>query len=360
MIATVVLNLSGLMSGLLQLFLRSNTATTSFGPRGEDDAWDHQKHEIRMFGPNELAYSNHLTEPVSGPRTADDEFDNRADSRLGLVDGYEKNRVVSMESLQSPPFRSPIQYKNASRGDHDTPLEQVGMPTLPSPSVASTTQSNLRQNGHARKKSYNLYPSPIGASPLRPQPDLHSEYDDKLVPPPAIFGGRGHRRDSSVASSATVQIGLRLSHALQDMTQPAMPASAYTAITAQSVSPPPLIATQGAASETLGRAAIRPSPLQTDFRPVVQSPAQGSSINKTLPPTPKVRSPARAAQPRVSTTQLSPAVYSPQKKVSSPRELTTPRSAGALRKSPLTSPVTQVERPNSQRGLVSGTKPEWI
>src|SRR4051794_15449895 len=91
MMAAVVLNLSGLMNGLLHLFLRSNTATTSFGPK-TGKSWDRKKHEIRMWGPNELAFTNHLVDPVLGPRTPDN-YSTRSESRAELVE-LEKNRDI--------------------------------------------------------------------------------------------------------------------------------------------------------------------------------------------------------------------------------------------------------------------------
>src|SRR5437763_1008408 len=98
MMATVVLNLSGLMSGLLQLFLRSNTATTSFGPKNGRHP-DRSKHQIRIWGPNELTFGDHLVDPVSGPRSPGSSRE-RSESRTSLV-GVKK---ISLESLRSPPF----------------------------------------------------------------------------------------------------------------------------------------------------------------------------------------------------------------------------------------------------------------
>src|SRR5271170_2797171 len=95
MMATVVLNLHGLLAGLLQMFLRSNTATTAFRPKGTP-GWSCRGHEIRLWGPNELGFDGHMLEPVSGPRSPAS-----IGSRASLIEN-EKRRPLSMDSIRSP------------------------------------------------------------------------------------------------------------------------------------------------------------------------------------------------------------------------------------------------------------------
>lgn len=204
MMATVVLNLSGLMNGLLHLFLRSNTSTTSFGPK-HGRHWAPDKHEIRLWGPNELAFTNHLADPVSGPRSPDSFSSEmvRSESQTNLV-GVEK---ISMDSIFSPPFDAP--------GTKSSPSPSTAqMKKLPALNEASK-ESERSSKYHSRKQSYSLFPIEATKSPSRPNDTMVSIYDiADLAPPPKIqFGGKSHKRDSSVVSSATVQIGLRLSHA---------------------------------------------------------------------------------------------------------------------------------------------------
>jgi hypothetical protein len=408
MMATVVLNLSGLMSGLLQLFLRSNTATTSFGPK-IGRSWDRGKHEIRMFGPNELAFTNHLNDPVSGPRTPKAELEGRTDSRAGLIEA-EKGSVISMESLQSPPFRSPKQYEG----------EMSRLPTIPEPT--SITISPAAARTHVRNKpSYTLFP--IETSPSKTQrQEPTSIYDisdlGDLEPPPPIHyaGGPRHKRDSSIASSATVQIGLRLSHApspSQDSikviplpsttynaistpaadanreTCPALlpttysatskpkviPTSKFTQMPKSSPSPLPLEVqtTFPLASGPPARSPRRPSPLNTDLS---RSLSQTAQVNKTLPPTPKPLLPkldTLKQESRESNTQLSPAVYSPEKEkkvvaatnvARGSMSATLPTERGnPLRSNPLGSPVRIPVRSNSSAARPLDTtqmKEDWI
>jgi hypothetical protein len=395
MMATVVLNLSGLMSGLLQLFLRSNTVATSFGAK-QGRQWDRKKHQIRIFGPNELAMRNHIVNPVTGPRTQR-ELSSRATSRASLV-GAEKGRAISMESLNSSPtLNNPFSPKS---------VDEIGdMPSRPGP-AAGFKQSR----GHSRAPSYSLFP-PEGSSPSKGQQPT-SVYDiSDLAPPPVIHytGGPRHRRDSSIASSATVQIGLRISHApspsREEITAVPLPSTTYkftapspanaatSTLPSASYAAAPLPSTTYASGSTnpflpaAARPAPSPSPLKiqtnvpstpatplpprsprrptplniTATKSPQSSPTQ-SLINKTLPPTPKDFLPeldtAQPTQPvRQSTTQLTPAVYSPEKKIKTsglgevrgaPTSATLPSSLQAGR-GPLGSPLSQQQ-----------TKADWI
>ncbi|KAF8851597.1 hypothetical protein BDZ45DRAFT_142762 [Acephala macrosclerotiorum] len=404
MMATVVLNLSGLMSGLLQLFLRSNTATTSFGPK-VGRSWDRGKHEIRIFGPNELAMHSQLVNPVTGPRTPGSAHElnrqqSRTDSRASLM-GPEKSQAISisMDSLPSPPSRSPKTYDD-----------------MPAPLEPTFDKSPTR--GHTRNKpSYSLFPAE-GGSPTKPGQPV-SIYDiSDLAPPPPVYGNGGsrHRRDSSIASSATVQIGLRLSHApgpsKEDLDCLPLPSTSYKAPPPPSPESPLSLSSKYSASPLpsttysatpVPKPAPPPSPLrvQTDFpapappprspkwpspapAPIItrqpspeQSPTRSSpaAVNKTLPPTPKAFIPAavKETQARESTTQLSPAVYSPAKQL--PAKIKTAVAAasfgGPMSANPLkgnsalpSSLAAGLVRSNSQRPAASSSQQEpakdWI
>jgi hypothetical protein len=222
MMATVVINLSGLLSGLLQMFLRSNAATTSFGPKGSR-SWGHGKHEMRIWGPNELAYNQQLVAPVSRPLTPGP-IDNRSGSTIPLT-STEKGRAISMESLRSPPSRSSTRHIPSLS---DSVMEMSIVPT-PSGSLEIAVPEPATRT-YIRRPSYSLFPpritspDPVAQSGTRTEPtskfsmERGSTYEiGGLEPPPpihSIAGGKGHRRDSSIVSSATVQIGLRISHAL--------------------------------------------------------------------------------------------------------------------------------------------------
>jgi hypothetical protein len=385
MIATVVLNLSGLMSGLLHLFLRSNTATTAFGPKNERHL-NKGKHQIRIWGPNELAFGTHLVDPSSGPRSPVRERESRPDSQASLM-RFEKGRVISMESLNSTSSFSP--RFNPPTSKLNNVEQKAKMPAIPEP----TAEPSSAAHGHARKQSYSLFPTEATSPTKGPQQNVRpaeSIYDiSDLAPPPAISGLRGsrHRRDSSIASSATVQIGLRLSHApepsMEDAPTIPLPRTAYGALpsttfkanAAAPTAPVPLSTFNAIRPSPLkfqtqeipkpgppARSPKRPSPLTPVTSPIKLSPML-ASINKLLPPTPKVLTPVV----RESNTQLSPAVYSPEKKIAGPSNaVTTPKSAtnpiNPLRHNPLGdgSPTRALRSNSGQTPAPAQGKSDWI
>jgi hypothetical protein len=326
--AAVVVNLSGLISGLLQLFLRANTTTTSFGPVASRDK---RKHEIRIWGPNELMFSNHLNSPLSAPRTPVDAEMARTESRSKLVT-QEKGRVFSMESLNSL-------YSNQSPTSKIN--EQAYPPRINEPKDLEANSYALSSplQGTGRKQTYSLFPSE-GDNKLsvntRQEPT--SIYDITDLQPPSNAFGRGHKRDSSILSTATVQIGLRLSHAVcpNATVHLPLPPTTYKPTPKLTVPKPLQLKMQTPTTIT------RPSLLANSFSPKTVSPKNFSpkaspslsTINKTLPPTPRSTS---SQQPNSPVTQLSPAVYSPQATTSQTK--TASLSRGPLRGNPLNSPV---------------------
>lgn len=415
MMSTVVLNLSGLMNGLLHLFLRSNLSSSSFGPK-EGRHWSREKHEIRLWGPNELAFTNYLTNPVSGPQSPQSPSSKfRSESRTSLV-------KVEKFGMASPPFRSPGKTPPFPL----TPVK-AAVPAVPEP----TKESPRRSKYHLRKPSYSLFPADGIKSSDRANDNVDNQYDmSDLQPPPRILG-KGHIRNSSVVSSATVQIGLRLSHApgtepppsLSAPTasknlgvpstgsfllpiafgapapkaEPTLSSNTYTAPTSSSAndftlspykfvppSPKPIAPLQISKSTTSIARPLIPEPLQSPRRPIpsplitpvilsgsVANEANGfaSQFNKDLPPTPgpQLNPLVAALASRESTTQLTPAVYSPsnasEKKLehpvvqglpNGPKCPKSPSLAGLLSPSPngAPSPRTPLSKP--------GVKPSWI
>lgn len=213
MIASVVANVSGLLTGGLHLFLRSNTLST-IGPR---DKWESERNKlkagIRVWAPNgDDDYEHHMMNPVGRARSLQ-----RMDSTDSLVpEKYEEARIES-------PSNSPT-YANPLRSNAVYPIQPAPSPVrVPEPAQVSTYQTP-KAMGHARKRSYSLFPPEqnnntksitlLPATTYSPNPNKNDEDDVFFLrPPPSIHPqGIRHRRDSSMASSATVQIGLRLSN----------------------------------------------------------------------------------------------------------------------------------------------------
>ncbi|KAK9799277.1 hypothetical protein AB5N19_04633 [Seiridium cardinale] len=213
MIATVVASSSGLMNGGLHLFFRSNIIST-IGPRDKLAEYERQqlKHKIRKADP-EYDVSSHALQPITGPKSL-----HRVDSEETLVKRYEKDEEASIEAPStsnygySPqPLRSNGVFPAISIPRAPEPVElPMATPSTGFPKRRpSTSYSLFPSKNPANTASITILP-PTTYSPIE---NNNSSFDDSntLKPPPSIRVGR-HRRDSSMASSATVQIGLRFSN----------------------------------------------------------------------------------------------------------------------------------------------------
>lgn len=401
MMATVVLNLSGLLNGLLHLFLRSNTATTSFGPRG--GSWPSDKHEIRMWGPNELAFNDHILDPVPAPASAPasprSELVSRAGSQKSLISSSDKGDIISMTGL-------PILQRSTYSPTEPSSLRYIPPKPISMMPVPPTPTEHLSSE-QLKKQSYSLFPSPALGSPntlLAPQMNrsaLESVYDisdlSDLTPPPQLHGRSGYRRRSSVSSFATVQIGIRFSHApppsavpdvfplgippttykaaelpATTFQAPALPPTAYSPTSTPNHAPnetpalprnplPPIQTTHftKAPIPIPPRSPFRPSPL-TNINTATQrqqsptrsnTPQRSPSTNKTLPATPRPPTPKQPAIERLEQSdaivQLSPTVY-------------TPPEGPLLRKGSVKSIPTRSDSSRRSSRLGQMSKDQWI
>ena len=160
------------------MLLRSNSDKIAI--RSKQAAWG-QRREWRIFGSADLNLAQHIERPL----TIDG---GNGIGRYGI--GNEKGPL--------PGLRSP---------EHQRLILTDSKPPIP----AEPSTIRAPPVGHSRKgsTSYSLFPA-------REQRNRASSFYgddlDVLAPPRPLFSRR-HRRESSTMSSATVQIGLRLSHA---------------------------------------------------------------------------------------------------------------------------------------------------
>ena len=106
------------------------------------------------------------------------------------------------EKKPLPGLRSPYHQTN------NLPGVQNPLKSHPADGNAAST------GGHKRKQSnYSLFPVETTSPKNRASSYYGDEDSEGLAVPRPLFGNR-HRRDSSSYSTATVQIGLRLSHAI--------------------------------------------------------------------------------------------------------------------------------------------------
>ncbi|KAK3952489.1 hypothetical protein QBC32DRAFT_370227 [Pseudoneurospora amorphoporcata] len=192
MVAAVVANISGLMTGGLYLFLKSNTSST-IGPKNKDADYENRRegyNKAERYASSGLDFDSHIMRPVTSP---------------GKVRRMGSNASLMRTARDKEAENSPV-----------TPTILFRALTIPEPVQTPSVAS------HMRKESYSLFP--IRPPTARPSATLlpSTTYTpassklsdaDTLKPPPSMgcLAARGHRRNSSLVSSATVQIGLRLS-----------------------------------------------------------------------------------------------------------------------------------------------------
>ncbi|OTA61265.1 hypothetical protein K449DRAFT_331384 [Hypoxylon sp. EC38] len=362
MISTVVANVTGLMTGGLHLFLRSRTISI-ISPKNKLAEYERQKlkHQIRIRGTNDMDFNGHILQPVSGPEFAKTESQENLMGEKGDVAERGESSYARSSLQFSPSMPNPLR-SNAV-------FESANIPRVPEPVQIPPTPS---ANTHSRKPSasYTLFPGKNQGNPasvaLLPStaynpnsqsnlPSTTFQFDDvndTLRPPPSIRATWGrHRRDSSMGSSATVQIGLRISN-VADIGPIAGKVSTEVE----------RVYSLGCPQNEPLPNTYRPSPLATfnasNVTPL-QSPtnARDSSM-KNLPP-----APSKPEKEKKDCT-LSPTVYDPN----SPTKSKTPSPKGVGFNVPRRTNTTPVQStptppPSRSRGNSSsaaGNRSDWI
>ncbi|TLS24907.1 hypothetical protein PpBr36_08432 [Pyricularia pennisetigena] len=223
-VASVVTEVSGLMTGSLYLFLRSNTmsAIGSKLSEKEDTGRKCFKNSIQVRGTDDDQDDSGITSP-NGLR--------RMDSDASIISRYTKDEEAgNMRSNQT--------YANPLPSDDD-------FPKPPEPSYATRTSRRFKASSifsamrplSTRSNNAPLLPATT-YSPNAPVTNSNStavkphRFDfSALKPPPSMknFGPSRHRRDSSIASHLTVQLGLRLSN-VEDIRGQGPPRDSCTAV----------------------------------------------------------------------------------------------------------------------------------
>ncbi|CCU82829.1 hypothetical protein BGHDH14_bgh02449 [Blumeria hordei DH14] len=359
MLATVVLNISGLIHGLLHLILRANTSTTSIGPK-IGGSWDGGKHEIRIFGPNELRNYRPIEDPV-----------------------------FSSLSLSAATRESQFSELSRNVGSSDLEKEEINMEKLPGYAYGSPQRPEVQTSEISETTVQNLsaFPSAQEAPPPIPFNQFAQQYSiyditDLAPPKPSFARNSRHVRVSSDSSTATVQIGLRLSLApLQAFTKNeeafSLPSTTYAARTPVApASPAPPSSPYSLQPKTYSgfqRAVLPPIPLHVETNAATdQSSPMPSSPNDKEPEIPESpylqehletldrpisllpSKPSDTKKPRLSGIKLSPSVYRPQKKASA-----TSRK-GSLHE-PSKSPTEKFKGPDSPPNSTNpGERADWI
>jgi hypothetical protein len=308
LIATVVANVTGLMTGGLYLFLRSSTISP-ISPKNKLDEYERQQTQYQIGIPKNGADSD---SPVMKP-AATTQWLRSAEQEKFTGDGN-----ISFKELEgSTPFGNPYdthysQRRNAFK--HNLIVQNQNLTQTPS----------FKSSWRKPISSYGLWPGriqtnraskPVLPSTVFPWNGTSQPSDDCCdmlqLPPPIQPPGFRHKRDSSMASHATVQIGLRISNV-----EDARPITSSTAGGMETIHSLDCPRNPRFAS------ANRPSPLMTSGSSTRSlsppRPLEVDTAMKTLPPVPQGPQ-AEADRPLI----LNPTVYNPNSptkgKVPSPK-----------------------------------------
>ncbi|KAI0194612.1 hypothetical protein F4808DRAFT_335255 [Astrocystis sublimbata] len=305
MVSTVVANVTGLMTGGMYLFLRSSSLS-SISPKNKTEACENQlsKYQLKMERANDTNFDAQIMQPV----TVSQWLQETPDQGQYPVTGdnkRESHNSAFPRADEANPLGSNAIYK------------QYSVPVTPVDTQIPTVMTPARK----ASASYALFPSAFqgdtGSKILLPSTtytpstrDVMANDDGAVIlPPPRVRPpGARHQRNSSMASSATVQIGLRLSN-FED----ARP------MTTSTVGVPEVTYELGC-PKNVAIDTNRPSPVISMPGSTVSSPrSQRTPIdtsNKTLPPVPTESQSDDETAPT-----LNPTVYSPktQGKTPSPK-----------------------------------------
>ncbi|KAK5627086.1 hypothetical protein RRF57_002801 [Xylaria bambusicola] len=329
MVSTVVSNVTGLMTGGLYLFLRSSTIAC-ITPKNKLDEYERQQvnYHTRPRKPSETDFNSHIMKPVAAPQWLRNAESQEKRAIQDSNDYYESQGGTWPIVTDDPdPLRLNAAFKQTAALRSPTGT-QITLSMMPS-RKQSTTSYTLFPNQGIERASKVLLPATT-YSPNAGE-NLVNNFYGMLVPPPSIRQpGFHHRRESSMASSATVQIGLRLSN-VEDV-RPA---------TASTVGVPERTHELGYPESPKFEPIDRPAPLFT--RDSVSSSPRSQQFSRTPQPETAMKSlPSLPQDFRVETENapiLNPTVYSPK----SPTKGKVPSPKGVGFNVPTRSVATPVE-----------------
>jgi hypothetical protein len=188
-----------------------------------------EKPEWGLFGSPDLDLGRHLTDPVGPERKAklqelvlhsNDKFDfeahtiaTRTPSDLVAPQGT-RPMLASPPSYRTPPkliiSRPPLSSPPSYRAP---PIPSAQDPLLVSPLAFQIPPQNLRSESASQSinlANYSLFPQHLASIPATELNSRGTIENTSVVPPAPLFS-KGHKRNTSDMSSATVQIGMRMS-----------------------------------------------------------------------------------------------------------------------------------------------------
>ncbi|KAL8778205.1 MAG: hypothetical protein Q9213_007513 [Squamulea squamosa] len=191
-VAEVSLNLYGLVALVLHMSLRSNADRMAIQPL---EATRPAKKRLRLFGPSNLEITMHMTSPVLLGK----EEGRYADDDHGLMTGLRTD---------SSPTASELERQDSSNADFMNQIVAEYLSPVRPPPQVSLSPCTPRKGSN-----YSIFPTFRSAMLRTSMSTTFSEDEDaqslQLPKPLAPFN---HKREISEQTSATVQIGYRLSN----------------------------------------------------------------------------------------------------------------------------------------------------
>ncbi|KAL8658492.1 MAG: hypothetical protein Q9202_007546, partial [Teloschistes flavicans] len=202
-IAEVALNSLGIINLLLHIFLRSNAARAAIRPC---KSMSSKKRPLRVFGPSDLEMTMHITSPVLMEEEAERLCENENQKLVGRPRGtsYLANNTDRLDK-EAGPIRQHSHHSMSFDRSRRPPQDDNDHPQIivqPSPFP------------HRKNSNYSIFPTFRSAMLRNSSSTTFSQGSEaqSLQPPkPVPAQPSNHKRDGSQQTSATVEIGFRLS-----------------------------------------------------------------------------------------------------------------------------------------------------
>lgn len=212
-LAGVVVNLSGFITGGLYLFLRLRKTTTIRSKEKDNFDVEGTKTKHRPWTPSDAHFSKQIARPISPPKSLHRTKGARAGSTVDdALD--EKSWFDPHDQPPKPRYSMYLKFKRARVSQQTSNTVDTSRVSRYPSSKAPSSKAQKDKNLANEEKSLLQTEQPSYADAYTALVHTMSQEIDPanhLPLPPRIHGGH-HQRMSSTISSATVQIGLRLSN----------------------------------------------------------------------------------------------------------------------------------------------------
>ena len=267
--AEIVLELSGFAYATVYTFFRCNP--NRLVARRSATLWA-KKQRLRLFGPKDLNTTMVISTPL-------------------LVDRNDSPTYTAL------PNESPVKLTNPIRNSTDPRLQQTTFITPEARQSLATLQiakaSKTQRRPPQIKSTYSFFPTAASNRHLS-MSTATSTSDDEIITHPVPMFSRKHRRDESSNTTETVQIGMRLSHAIADTVADTVSSSASLQIPVQSVPIPTTPSEQGPPGQismidSLSPKRSRPPISQSQSEPLLRSSRIATPAIRSRPKLPRTR-----------------------------------------------------------------------